>query len=194
MVFMSGDMSGDVAVKTHSGGVWKGLLRSLLGGESFFLNTFIAKGKGEVWLAPRLPGDISYIELRGDGVIIQDMSYLAHHGDIELSVAWRGFRGLLAEGELFWLRAKGTGGIWVNSFGSTEEVKLGIGEKVIIDNFHFVAMDESMKWRIRKFGGLKSLLFGGEGIVIEVEGPGRVYLQTRSLPYLIEVLRKFFRK
>jgi len=31
-------------------------------------------------------------------------------------------------------------------------------------------MDDGLKWEIRKFGGLKSFLFGGEGFVIEVEG------------------------
>ncbi len=188
MVFMS---SG-IEVKTSSGGIVKGLLRSLLGGESFFLNTFYARSSGEVWFAPTLPGDIGYVEIhRGRGLIIQDTSYLAHHGDIELSIAWRGFRGLLAEGELFWLKAEGEGGVWITSYGGIEEIELKPAERAIVDNFHFVAMEDGLKWSIRRFGGLKSFFFGGEGLVIEVEGPGRIYLQTRSLPPFIELIAKY---
>ncbi len=185
-------MSSGVEVKTHTGGFFKGLLRSMLGGESLFLNTFYTHRGGEVWFAPCLPGDIGYVRVSpGKGLIIQDTSYLAHHGSIELSVAWRGFRGILVEGELFWLKAEGDGGVWITSYGSIEELELKPGERAVVDNFHFVAMDDGMKWRIRKFGGLKSFLLGGEGIVVEVEGPGRLYLQTRALPAFIELISKY---
>ncbi len=191
MVFMRGD----IEVKTHTGGIGSAILRKLAGGESIWMNTFIARSSGaEVWFAPSLPGDIEYIELRGRPVVVQDMSYLAHHGDAKISVAWRGFKGLLAEGELFWLKIEGAGGVWVNSYGGIDKLELGPGEKVIIDNFHFVAMDASMKWRTRKFGGLKSFLAGGEGIVFEIEGPGTLLLQSRSLPPFIRLLRKYFKK
>ena len=40
-----------------------GLKRSVLGGESFFINTFTAEQSGEVTIAPGLPGDIQAIEM-----------------------------------------------------------------------------------------------------------------------------------
>ena len=49
-----------------------------------------------------------------------------------------------------------------------------------MDNFHLVCMDDTLSYKIRKFGGLKSFLFGGEGLVFEVEGEGKIYLQTRN--------------
>jgi len=187
-------MSTGIAVETKAqGGVLKGLLRTMFGGESFFINTFRAVGESEVWLAPSLPGDIHYIELKGSAVYVQDTSYLAHHGDVDVSVAWRGFKGLLAEGELIWLKLSGRGGVWVTSYGGIQEVVLKPGEKAVVDNFHLVAMDETVKWNIRKFGGLKSFLFGGEGIVVELTGPGRVLIQTRSLPPFIELIAKYIR-
>ncbi len=187
---------GNIDIKTHTGGgLLKGLTRALLGGESVFLNTFTARsGGGEVWFAPSLPGDIAYYELKGEELIVQDTSYLAHHGDVDIGVAWRGFRGLLAEGELFWLKVKGYGGVWLSSYGGISRVDLGPGESMILDNFHFVAMTSGMSWRVRKFGGIKSFLFGGEGIVIEVTGPGTVYVQSRSLPPFVEFIRKFLKR
>ncbi len=103
-------------------------------------------------------------------------------------------RGVLAEGELVWLKVKGYGGVWINSYGSLDTLELGPGERAIIDNFHFVAMPANVPWKVRKFGGWKSFLLGGEGIVFEVEGPARIYLQTRILPPFAKVLRKYFRK
>jgi len=182
---------GDLDIKTSTGGLTKALLRKLFGGETFFLNTYTAKEYAEIWFAPGVPGDISYIPLRGQSIIVQDSSYLAHHGDVDISVTWRGLRGLLAEGELIWLKLSGYGGVWVNSYGGMVEVDLSPGEKITIDNFHFVAMDGSVNWRIRKFGGWKSFFFGGEGFVVELEGPGKVLLQTRILMAFARALRRY---
>lgn len=186
-------MSSGIEVETKArGGLIKSLLRSVLAGESFFINTFRARAHGEVWFAPPLPGDIHYVELENEKpLIVQDTSYLAHHGDVDLTITWRGFRGLFAEGELVWLKLQGNGGVWLTSYGAIEEVKLKPGEKIIVDNFHFVAMDHGMMWNVRKFGGIKSFIFGGEGLVIEVTGPGRVFIQTRALPPLADALVKY---
>lgn len=186
--FISG--FGDYEVKTHTGGIMSGIARRVLGGEAIFLNTFTSRSSSELWFAPSLPGDIEYRELNGK-LIIQDFSYLAHHGDIRISVEWRGLKGLLAEGELVWVKAEGRGGVWMNAYGGIEVVELKEGEVITVDNFHFVAMDPSIRYSIRKFGGWKSFILGGEGIVAELRGPGKVYLQTRSLPPFVNFIRRF---
>ncbi len=187
-------MRGNVNIKTHTGGFGAAIMRAIVGGETIFINTYVAEGPAEVWFAPAMPGDIAYVPLNGS-FIIQDFGYLAHHGDIQLTVAWRGFRGLLAGGGgLIWLKAQGTGGVWVTSFGGIEEVELGPNDSIIVDNFHFVGMSDSIRWSVRKFGGLKSFLLGGEGIVIEARGPGKLYLQTRSLPPFVREISKLIKK
>lgn len=185
---------GDVSVSTSSLGVMTGLARKLLGGESFFMNTFTAKSTAEIWIAPQLPGDITAIKLKNEEVFIQDTSYLAHVGNIDISVGYRGLRGLIAEGELFWLKASGSGVIFVSSYGGIIEQNIAPGESLVIDNRHFVAMDSSLKWEIRKLGGMKTFFFGGEGFVIEVTGPGRVWVQTRTLPALAYAIAKYLPK
>ncbi|ALL02021.1 hypothetical protein Pyrde_1978 [Pyrodictium delaneyi] len=187
-------MKGDVEVKTTSGGIGRAILRKLAGGESFFFNIFRAHSPAEIWLVPETPGDIEAIELRDDEWLIQDTSYLAHYGDVEVSAGFRGIRGFIAEGELFWLKASGRGIVWINSYGGIERVEVPPGEKVIVDNFHFVAMPAFTRYNVRKIGGLKTLVFGGEGLVIEVEGPTVLYLQTRTLPPLARLLAKFLPK
>jgi len=183
---------GDVEVETSSGGILSGLKRALLGGESFWINRFTAgPGGGEVWLAPGVPGDVEAVELSGEAWVVQDTGYLAHYGEVEVSASWRGLRGLLAEGELFWLKVEGRGVVWVSGYGGLETVEVPAGESLVVDNMHLVAMPADVDYSIRKFGGLKSFIFGGEGLVVEIRGPARVVVQTRVLPPLARLLARF---
>ena len=71
MVSMSDDIEMTTAVR---GGLMKGLKRRMLGGESFFINTFKAKLSGEVTIAPALPGDIIALEVGDQPLLIRDLS------------------------------------------------------------------------------------------------------------------------
>jgi len=171
-------IEGDVEVKTKS----RGLLRALTTGESLFVNVYKAGGSpATLWLSPPIPGDVMYIRLDGSkGVIVNDKCYLASHGDIRHRVVWRGLRGIFGGGGLMWLHFTGVGGVWVNAYGSIVEREVKPDEKLTIDNVHLVAMDDSLEYDIRKFGSLKTLLFGGEGFVFKVRGIGKIYLQSRN--------------
>ena len=61
---------------TH-GGMGLAPRRSLTGGSTFFLNTFIAEAEGEMSLAPHMPGDSEALELDNQGVMVQSRSLLA---------------------------------------------------------------------------------------------------------------------
>ncbi len=191
-------MEGDVSVETKTaGGVFRGLLRKFTVGETVFVNTFRAGPRGGVvWLAPSVPGDIHYYELRGEGLVVQDYSYLAHHGDVDYELKWKGLKGLLAEpgAGLIWMRVHGRGGVWLNGYGALEVKELGPGEEMTVDNGHLVAMQDTIDFSVGKFGGWKSFIFGGEGLVVKLRGPGKVLLQTRTLPVFAELLSRFLPK
>lgn len=191
MIFMSPDLE----VRTQAyGGVTSSLKRVFLGGESLFLNTFTAKGEGEVWLAPELPGDIVAVGLDGrTDLIVQDTSYLAHSGDISIDIVFTGVKGILAEGQLFWLKLSGRGTVWLGSYGALEVRELKANERATIDNFHLVAMDSTISWNARLFSGLKSAVLGGEGIVVDLAGPGKVYIQTRNPRALADYVYRYMR-
>lgn len=71
-------MSDGIEIETAArGGLLGSLRRSVLGGESFFQNTFNASRGGEVTLAPPLPGDIVHLRLKGETVMVQSGSYPA---------------------------------------------------------------------------------------------------------------------
>jgi len=163
------------------GGFLKGLMRKAMGGETLFINKYIAESDAVIWLVPSFLGDIEYIPI-GNDFYLMDGAYLAHHGNIDLSVAWRGGRGFIAGGGMVWLKVSGNGGVWINGFGGLKILELGAGQKVVVDNYHIAGVESSVSWKVKSFGkGFKNFLFGGEFFVMELTGPGKVYLQ--SLPF-----------
>lgn len=180
-------MSASVNIETKAeGGILKSLSRAVLGGESFFQNFYQAGPQGgEVTLAPKLPGDIALIELHGETLMVQAGSYLASENGIDLNakISMKAF--LSAEG-ISVLEAKGSGKLLVSSYGAIYEKTLAAGEKYIVDTSHLVAFDSTINVVPRTASGLKSTLFSGEGLVVELTGPGRLYIQTRSPKALID--------
>lgn len=179
-------MSASVNIETKAeGGILKSLSRAVLGGESFFQNFYQAGPQGgEVTLAPELPGDIALIELRGEPIMIQAGSYLASESGVELN-AKVSMKALMSAEGFSILEAKGSGKLLVSSYGAIYEKTLTSGEKYIVDTSHLVAFDGTVQVAPRAAGGLKATLLSGEGLVVELTGPGRLYIQTRSPQALI---------
>ena len=174
-------MSGSITLETKmQGGLFKALGRSLLGGESFFMNTFKADaGGGEINLAPALPGDMFVVEL-AKPMLVQSGSYIASESGVEIDTKFGGAKTFFASEGLFLLKATGTGKLLLSSFGAIHEVILSDGEKYTVDTGHFVAFDEGVGFNVRRIGGMKSTLFSGEGLVVDITGPGRILIQSRS--------------
>ncbi|HWH08863.1 MAG TPA: TIGR00266 family protein, partial [Candidatus Thermoplasmatota archaeon] len=175
-------MKGDVHLQTASGGILKGLKRSLLGGESFFQNTFTARAAGgTVWLAPPLPGDVFHTRLAGDALIVQDGSYLASAANVEVDTSWQGARGFFSGEGFVMLRVTGHGDLLLSSYGAIEAHPLRPGERLVVDTGHIVAFTEGMPHDLERVTrGLKGLFFSGEGVVSAFTGPGTVWTQSRS--------------
>lgn len=175
-------MQGDVTLQTSTGGLGKALKRSLLGGESFFQNTFQAGPKGgEVAFAPPLPGDIVLHELRGQSLIVQDTSYLASDPAVVVDTSWQGFKGFMSGEGFVQLKVSGQGKLLLTAYGAIEPKTLAPGERFVVDTGHMVAFTEGTGFQVRRVGGVKSTLFSGEGMVIDFTGPGQVWTQTRSV-------------
>ncbi len=182
-------MSAQIKIETGMrGGLLGGLKRSVLGGESFFINTFTAEQSGEVTIAPGLPGDIQALELNGESVLVQSGSFLAATPDIEVDTSWGGAKSFFSGEGLILLRCSGYGTLFISSYGAIEQIELRAGEAYTVDTGHMVAFDESVKYSVGRSGGWKTTLLSGEGLVCKLEGPGRFYMQTRSQDALLSWL------
>ena len=189
-------MSSGITLETGAtGGILKSLGRALLGGESFFQNTYRAPGSGgEISVAPALPGDLFTLDLQNESLLVQSGSYVASETGISVDTKWGGAKTFFASEGLIMLRAQGRGKLVLSSFGAIHEINLGIGEKHTVDTGHLVAFTDGIGFQVRRIGGVKSTLFSGEGLVVDLTGPGRVLMQTRSsdafLAWLIPKLPK----
>ncbi len=188
-------MSPNVEVKTSTkGGFMKGLVRKLLTSQTLFMNTYyVQSGEGYIVFAPRLPGDIMEIDVNKP-IYISDTNYLASTSNLELGVKFTGFKGIFTPGGMFWFKVSGIGKTWISTFGGIDVIDLAPGERLLVDNIHLAAFDASLNFTLRKFGRMKSFLFGGEYILTEFVGPGRVWIQSRNLPVFANLLYRYMPK
>lgn len=186
-----------VELKTGGGGggVFGGL-RRMMGGESFVINTFTAgSGGGQVNLAPATPGDIGEFPLSpGKNLFIQSGSFLACTENVQTDAQFQGFRGFFSGESLFFLRAyteREAGSVFYNSYGAVKQLPVTPGQELVVDTGHLVAFTDDVDYSIGKVGGLRSMLVGGEGLVMRFRGNGQVWVQTRNLSSLAGKLIPF---
>lgn len=180
---------GDVSMSTSTqGGFMKGLRRSL-GGESFFVNDFSSSRGGVVGVAAPLPGDMTQVALTGSGsLLVQSGSWLASDPSVDVDAKWGGAKTFFSGEGLVLLRCSGLGEMLIASYGAIRGTTLAAGETMTLDTGHVVAFDDTVQFRVRKAGSWKSTILGGEGLVTDLTGPGRVWLQTRSTTDLVAYL------
>ena len=186
-----------VSMKTGMGGGGLfGGIRRMMGGESFFMNTFTADGAGGcVSLAPPTPGDISSFDLMpGANLFIQGSSFLACSENVQTDTKFQGFRGFFSGESLFFIRAyaeRGAGVVYYNSFGAIKQLAVTPEQELVVDTGHLVAFSDDVQYSIGKVGGIGSLIAGGEGLVMKFRGNGQVWGQTRNLASLADKLTPF---
>jgi uncharacterized protein (TIGR00266 family) len=163
------------------------LIRKMIGGETFFVNHFSAPQQGTVWIAPTMAGQISHRRLQGETLVLSTGAYVAHTGDVDMRMRFGGLRGLLAKEGAFFLEISGHGDLWFNSYGGIEAVD--VQGSYIVDNGHLVGYEGQLELDVRSAGGgMMGFFASGEGVVCELKGTGRVYIQSRNMGSLVSWL------
>ena len=187
MVYMKGNI--ELKTRTREGGFLKKLKVTALGGESFFVNDFIAHGNATIGLTGPPLGDIIKLDIKpGEGFIVQSGSYVASTPGVILDTQWQGFTKGIFGSEFFMLKATGQGELFLNAYGGILEEEMGPGEKLVLDNYHLVALSESADYKVIKVGGMKTTVLGGEGLATEITGPATVFFQTKNIREFIDIL------
>ena len=187
-------MDDDIEMQTSAGGISK-MLGRMFTNESAFLNTYIAKSKGEITFSSKFPGSIRAVQITpGHGIIIQKGAYLASFGQLNSEVYLQkristGFFG----GEGFLMRKyTGNGIVFLEIDGSAHEYEVQAGDCKIVDTGYLAAMSETCSMEIRTIKGVKNMLFGGEGFFnTAVRGPGKLILQSMPIASIAGILRQY---
>ncbi|MEC0246693.1 TIGR00266 family protein [Paenibacillus chitinolyticus] len=195
MMMMEGNIGMETIFGDGSGGGGRGLMGKLMGagkrlltGESLFMTVYTNNGRGKehVTFAAPYPGKIIPMDLQalGGKLICQKDSFLCAAKGVSIGIELQrklgaGFFG----GEGFIMqKLEGDGLGFVHACGSILERELRPGEVLRVDTGCFVAMTPEVQYDIEFVKGIKTAVFGGEGLFfVTLRGPGKVWLQ--SLPF-----------
>ncbi|MCP3849613.1 MAG: TIGR00266 family protein [Gammaproteobacteria bacterium] len=182
---------GDGSHTDNAGGFMDKLMgagKRLLTGESMFTTVFTHQGNGKAHVAfgAPFPGNIIPITLPNvDGVLIcQKDSFLCAAKGVSIGIHFQKkiLTGLFGGEGFIMQRLEGDGMAFVHAGGSVIERELQAGEVLHVDTGCVVAFTQEVGFDIKQVGGIKSSLFGGEGLFFaELKGPGKVWMQ--SLPF-----------
>ena len=175
----------------NSSGVMGKLLgagKRVLTGESLFMTAFTntAHEKRRVFFAAPYPGKIIPLDLThyNGKIICQKEAFLAAAKGVSVGIEFQrkigvGFFG----GEGFIMqKIEGDGIAFVHAGGTVKGYQLQPGEKLRVDTGCLVAMTQDVQYNIEFVKGVKTALFGGEGLFFAtLEGPGIVWVQ--SMPF-----------
>lgn len=186
MTTVFGDGSG-----TGGGGFMDKLLgagKRLLTGESLFTTVFTHQGRGKARVAFAAPTPGAILPLRladlGGTLICQKDAFLCAAKGVQLGIAFqrRVMTGLFGGEGFIMQRLEGDGWVFVQMGGTVVERELAPGEVLHVDTGCLAAYTPSVEFDLEMVRGVKSVLFGGEGLFFaRLRGPGKVWIQ--SLPF-----------
>jgi uncharacterized protein (TIGR00266 family) len=162
--------------------------KRVITGESLFMTSFTNQGSGKkhVSFASPYPGKIIPMDLSelGGKLICQKDAFLAAAKGVSVGIEFQrkigaGFFG----GEGFIMqKLEGDGLAFVHAGGTIIKKELQPGQSLRVDTGCLVAMSSSVDYDIQMVKGVKTALFGGEGLFFAtLKGPGSVWIQ--SLPF-----------
>jgi len=165
-----------------------------ISGESLFMTHFTNRGFGktQVAFAAPYPGTIIPIDLPkvGGSLIVQKDGFLcaalgtkiSMHFNKKLGAGFFGGEGFILQ------KIQGDGLAFVHAGGTLIEHHLQ-NETLRVDTGCVVAFEESIDFSIETSGGLKSMMFGGEGIFLStLRGTGKVWLQSMPFSKLVHAI------
>lgn len=186
MVYKTANVQWDTRMTGASLGekLW-GALRRTVTGESLFVTYFRATSPGEVGFAGSYPGKIQVFDLKpGQTILAQRDAFVLAETSVQFNIALvrrlgAGFFG----GEGFILeKFSGPGAVFIHAGGDFVEFDLEPGQTLQVDTGCIVAFDESVNYDIQFAGGIKTAIFGGEGLFLAtLTGPGHVVVQSMTL-------------
>ncbi len=174
------------------GKLFKAGARALMG-ESLFLTHFTngGFGKQQVAFSAPFPGTIIPINLSlmpGNQIVCQKDAFICAALGTKVSITLNkrlgaGFFG----GEGFIMqKLQGDGMAFIHAGGTVIERTLN-NETLRVDTGCVVAFDGQIDFDIQRAGGLKTMLFGGEGLFLAtLRGTGRVWLQSMPISKLAQ--------
>ncbi|MEJ7643200.1 MAG: TIGR00266 family protein [Chryseolinea sp.] len=170
----------------------------VLTGESIFMTHFTNHGrkKAKVGFSAPYPGTVIPVQLSespGNELIVQKDGFLCAAFGTKVAITFNRKLGSgLVGGEGFILqKLSGDGKVFVHAGGTVIERYLN-NETLRVDTGCVVAFESQIDFDVQSAGGMRSMLFGGEGIFLAtLKGTGRIWLQSMPIRKLVQALAPY---
>lgn len=170
----------------------------MLTGESVFMTHFTHRGHGKARVAfsAPYPGTVIPIDLSemyDHSLTVQKDAFLCAALGTKVNITFNRKLGSgLVGGEGFILqKLQGDGRAFIHAGGTVIEKQLN-NETLRVDTGCVVGFEPTINFDVQSAGGLKSMIFGGEGIFLAtLSGTGKVWLQSMPLRKLIAALAPY---
>jgi uncharacterized protein (TIGR00266 family) len=193
-------MTGGIELRTTtnsagSTGFLGAIGRALSGGGLFMTEYGAPYAPGMVAFAAKIPGHILGIRVRpGQGYMIHKHGFVCATAGVQLGTGFQQSLGAgLFGGNGFLLqRLSGACDAWVELGGEVVERTLAPGETLRVHPGHVGMFEEQVGFGITTIRGISNIFFGGDGLFLaELTGPGKIWLQTLTLPNLAHALQPY---
>jgi uncharacterized protein (TIGR00266 family) len=177
-------------------GIWDAAKRTFGGGTFFMTRYQSVTQPGTVAFPARLPGKIVQVPLGRDrSYLIQRHGFLAGLEGVELSTALQPKKvgtGIFGGFGAILQKLEGVGHAWLELSGELSEYDLQAGQSLRVHPAHVGLVEGTVEYELATVPGIKNKLFGGDGFfLIRLTGPGKVWLQSLSLPLLADALEPY---
>ena len=178
-------------------GLFGVLGRALSGGGLFMTEYTTQGGPGLVAFAAKVPGRILEVDVRPNaGYLIHRHGFLCATRGIELTMGFQRSLGAgIFGGDGFVLqKMSGSATAWVELGGEVVTYDLAPGESLQVHPGHVGMFSETISFDVTLLRGIRNMFFGGDGIfVARLTGPGKVWLQSLTLPNLAHALAPYLK-
>jgi uncharacterized protein (AIM24 family) len=186
-------MSGGIAMTTTTAAAGSS---GFLGAIGLFMTEYSApSGPGVVAFAAKIPGRIVELAIApGQSYLVHKHGFLCATPGVQLSTGFQQSlgAGIFGGNGFLMQRLAGPCTAWVELGGEVVARELAPGEMVRVHPGHVGMFEETIQFGITTVPGIRNAIFGGDGIFLaELTGPGKVWLQTLTLPNLAHALQPY---
>jgi len=175
--------------------LWGVIGRAVSGGGIFMNEYHAGGGQGMVAFAAKVPGAIMELQVSpAKTYLIHRHGFLCGTAGVELTIGFQRSlgAGIFGGDGLILQKLSGNATAWVELGGEIVTYDLAPGESLQVHPGHIGMFESTVNFDITLMPGLKNALFGGDGLFIaRLTGPGKIWLQTLTMPNLAHALSPY---
>lgn len=162
-------------------GIVSAFQRLMFAKESFFQTSFKAEEDDcELKLSHGMPGQMKIINMDKQCFLLKSGAFVASEESISTDTKWTGSKTLFGSDGVMTLQATGSGVLLIGGYGDVEELVLEENEHMVVSSGHILAWEDTVSFNPTILKSLKNALFSGTNVVINLKGPGTIYIQSRD--------------